>query len=280
MKKLLVFVIVMVLLVTCSVPVFAAKDKVKTKGAQKIDWNLSGDVMPVPPYGGVDIIGSDIASKLIVNQPKGKVVANINGIMRGLLPNTEYTVFLSNGYIPYSTSDWNVAGNWVINFRNLGIDYAEDLVLTQEGTDITGVSLELVGGGSPWTIESGSITGDNISFTGYFNANPLLHIVFTGVIAADGSMSGTWADVAPGTRSGTWASTSGAAIKQTGSTTWPGFFNDTVPAFTFTTNIHGNANWHINLKKEDIPEGKDIFSIWINGGGATILIGDPVIITE
>ena len=73
-------------------------------GAKEVDWNLSGDVMPVPPYGSFDIEGSDIASKLIVNQPNGNVEVTVTGVMKGLDPNTTYTVILSNGYTPQLVS--------------------------------------------------------------------------------------------------------------------------------------------------------------------------------
>ena len=36
----------------------------------------------------------------------------------------------------------------------------------------------------------------------------------------------------------------------------------------------------LNLKEMDIPEGKDTFSVWINDGGRTILISDPMTIVE
>jgi hypothetical protein len=91
-----------------------------------------------------------------------------------------------------------------------GVDYPETLTLTQSGTGtITGTHI-----GSPcplgcaeFTITSGSVVGDTLTFV---TGNPFA-INFSATIAADGSMSGTWADVAPGTRTGTWATTSGLA---------------------------------------------------------------------
>ena len=67
-------------------------------GAQEVPWNLSSDVMPVPPWGLSDIDGSDTASKLIVNQPNGNTEVVITGAMNGLNPNTVYTVYPSNGW--------------------------------------------------------------------------------------------------------------------------------------------------------------------------------------
>jgi hypothetical protein len=108
---------------------------------------------------------------------------------------------------------WDVTRSYVIDVEYLGTDYAEDLILTQTGSSIAGVSLELVGGGSLWTIDTGAVIGNAISFDGYFVSSPSMRVHFEGIIASDGSMSGTWNDIAPGTRTGSWATTSGTASK-------------------------------------------------------------------
>jgi len=250
-----------------------AKPAWNLAGAQEVTWNLSGAVMPVPPYGLHDITGSGIASKLIVNQPNGNTEVTITGAMNGLNPNTTYTVYLSKGYIPYVFTGWNVDGTYVINVEYLTVDYPETLILTQNGTDITGVSLDTIPPGSYFIIYDGSVNGNVIDI--YANKGSLI-VHMSGTIAADGSMSGTWADELPGTRSGTWTTTSGAAVKtHTGSTGWPGLFNKiTVPAFTFTTDEFGAESWHVNLRDGDFY-GPDTYklSVWINYGG-TILISD------
>jgi hypothetical protein len=102
--KGIILITALVLLCIAVAPSMAVKPADNHAGAQKYSWHLSGDVMPVPPYGSQDIPGSDTASKLIVNQPNGKIVVMINGVMNGLDPNTTYTVYLSNGYIPQT--DW------------------------------------------------------------------------------------------------------------------------------------------------------------------------------
>lgn len=121
------------------------------------------------------------------------------GLAGALLP---ATVLASEG------SYWNVTGTYSVNVKYLGVDYPETLVLVQSGTSITGTSLDYSGGCSFFTISSGSVVGDAISYTG---SSCGLTINFTGAIAVAGSISGTWADVAPGTRTGTWATTSGFA---------------------------------------------------------------------
>ena len=110
---------------------------------------------------------------------------------------------------------WNVSGTWGINVIYLGIPYPESLVLTQSGTDITGVSLNSVPPvfSSAFTITGGTVSGNSVTFHASYNPNSLQTVTFTGTIADNGSMSGTWADD-PGFlgRISTWASTSGQAV--------------------------------------------------------------------
>ncbi len=106
-------------------------------------------------------------------------------------------------------SDWNVSGDWVVNVEYNGVNYPENLILEQTATGITG-TLELVGGGSLWTITSGSVTSDEVEFFGNLGSRT---VQFEGVISSDGTMSGDWYDVAGGTRTGTWTSTSGEAAR-------------------------------------------------------------------
>jgi len=274
LKISLLCIALFALLVLSAAPVFAVKPAANL-GAQTVAWNLSSEVMPVPPYGSRDIIGSDADSKLIVNQPNGAVETTITGVMNGLNPNTVYTVYLSKAYTPYVATGWNVAGNYVIDLTVGTTHYTEYLVLSQQGSDITGVSLALAGGASTWTITAGSVSGNTVEIYAYFKTNPSMTITMTGIIAADGTISGTWADDAPGTRSGTWSTTSGHAVMtHTGNTGWPGLFTGTVQPFTFTTDEYGSGSWHINLRNSDFASsGTYGMSVWINDG-ATILISD------
>lgn len=275
-KLAIVLAVVTTLLIASATPVLAVKPANNLAGSQKVGWNLSAAVMPVPPYGTPDIPGSDTASKLIVNQPNGQVEVAITGAMNGLAANTTYTVYLSNGYEPYFFTGWNVAGTWVINVEYLGTDYPETLILTQNGAGITGVSLNTIppSSGSAFTITGGSVSGNVIELNAHKDGGSLV-VHLSGIIAADGSMSGTWWDEAPGTRTGTWSSTSGTAVKtHTGDTGWSGLFTGTVPSFTFTTDEYGAGSWHINLRDADF-NGPDTYtlSVWINSGG-TLLISD------
>jgi len=145
MKKINIrrFLLVSLLVLTVSVLVsaviipsiaFAVKPTGNLAGAQKFDWYLSGDVMSVPPYGSRDMLGSDTASKLIVNQPNGNTEVTITGAMNGLKANTVHTVCPSEewtnfgGYpgrfendaikrFTFMTDEYG-AGSWHINLRD------------------------------------------------------------------------------------------------------------------------------------------------------------------
>jgi len=110
------------------------------------------------------------------------------------------------------TTSWNISGAWKINVVYLGVTYPENLVLTQTISGLSG-SITLVGGGSPWTITTGSVNGNMIEFTGFFNADPALKAHFNGTIASDGSIIGSWNDITVDSRVGTWMSTSSAAME-------------------------------------------------------------------
>jgi hypothetical protein len=270
MKKL-ISVVALACLLTIACPAFAAKPADNNAGAQTYAWNLSGAVMPVPPYGSLDIPGSDTNSKLIVNQPNGKVLVNMTGVMKGLNPNTDYTVYLSNGYTKYaplSTPDVQGTYTWLV----LGT-YAHDLVITTQNSDGTFSGTGGYPAGNPSQYQTtetitGQVTGNQITFTTTYAGpyNPGYFVTVSGTIAPDGSMSGTspWE----------WHTTSGHATLASGSTGWPGLLTGMSP-FTFTTDNTGFGSWHVNLKTSEITLPKDL-SVWINGGGATILISDPV----
>jgi hypothetical protein len=268
----------------------SAKPAGNLAGALKIPWNLSGAVMPVPPYGLSDISGSDTASKLIVNQPNGKVQAMLTGDMKGLTPNTEYTVFLSNGYTPYVFTGWNVSGNWVFRAEYGGSTYNHDMVIDSqtEGTFIGhgGFPAGCVVSSSCSVTET--ITGTIDVMTGVIT----MHISYIGssytadivaLIGSDGQIIGTWGNMDQGFRN-PYYSTSGTATKShTGDTGWPGLFTNTIQPFTFVTDSLGSGSWHVNLRDADFPTiltSPYNLSVWINGAGGTILISDNFTIVK
>lgn len=277
MKKIAASLLASLLVVAVSLcifatPVQAVKPADNLASAQKVAWNLSADVMPVPPYGSRDIPGSDTASKLIVNQPNGNTEVTITGVMKGLNPKTTYTVYLSKGYTPYVPSDVTGTYTWLV----LGT-YHHDLVITTQNPDGTfsgtggypaGSSPYTAAGQTPEVI-TGQVKGNQITFTTTYLGpyNPGYSATVSGTIAADGSMSGTspWE----------WHTTSGAATPASGSTGWPGLFTSTVQPFTFVTDEYGAGSWHVNLVDSDFPEsGTYTLSVWINDAGGTMLVSD------
>lgn len=277
-KKLISIFLGLFLVFGLTGKVLANKPDEHSFGGQKVDWNLSGAVMPVPPYGSVDIPGSDVSSKLIISQPRCDDKARINGEMRGLTPNTTYTVYLSKGYTKYVDTGWDLTGSYKVM-------YAVDC----GGPNPSLYDMELTGSGghggypSPgpytyeWNVSDVVITGNTFSFTSTYTVGAVGTIMhMSGTIATDGSLSGIWDDNYAGGRTGTWYTTSGVATKtHTGDMGWPGFFTSTVPAFTFTTNNKGVGEWHLNLAKDDFPgPGTFTLSVWVNEAGGTMLISD------
>lgn len=109
-----------------------------------------------------------------------------------------------------------VNGTYGVDVVYLGVHYAEVLDLEQWGSAIVDGSIELAGGGSHFDISSGSVKGAAVSFTGSFGGTT---VRWTGTIAADGSMAGTWTDLyVLSPRTGTWATTSGHAAVTAGCT--------------------------------------------------------------
>lgn len=116
--------------------------------------------------------------------------------------------------------NWNTTGNYIVAMNYLGTDYAHDMTLAQDGLgNLTG------NGGSPagaqvytWVLNSGTVAGDAVDFLANYTATPdavtpqtVLHVM--GVVAPDGTMSGTWTDdYQGGMREGTWMSTTGNAV--------------------------------------------------------------------
>jgi len=272
MRRILVALLVaIVLIMALAAPALAVKPADNLAGNVKVGWNLSADVMPVPPYGSLDIPGSDEASKLNVNQPNGNTEVAITGVMNGLNPSTTYTVYLSKGYTPYTPL--NVIGTYKWLVLNT---YEHDLIIDTQNPDGTFSGTGgYPAGGSPYNasgqtaeVITGLVVGNQISLTttylGPYNTG--YTATAEGTIAADGTMSGTipWE----------WHSTDGAVALASGSTGWPGLFAPTIQPFTFVTDEFGAGSWHVNMRDSDFSDpGTYTLSVWINAGG-TLLISD------
>jgi len=261
------------------IALFAIPNLTYAAGAQKYGWYLSGAVMPSPPYGQHDIVGSDTASKLIVNLPNGKVGATITGVMNGLSKDTTYIVYLSNKYTKYVSIGWNVAGSWVFSMEYQGNQYPHDMILTQTGTSLSGSGGYPAGGGPSysyaWTIDSGYVSGSTIHLEMHYTAGASCTMTMDGTIASAGTMSGTWLDNCDGARTGTWATRSGfATLTHSGDMGWTGLYTSTIQPFTFTTDDSGAGSWHVNVPASIIAKSPSMASVWINGAGGTILVSD------
>ncbi len=109
--------------------------------------------------------------------------------------------------------DWNLDGNWVIDFTKVpgGDTYSHDMVVS--GATATG-GWE-AGSGPIYTNYWGatvSVIGNQVDIVApYLSTSAVFPylLTFTGEIAPGGTMSGTWFDSKG--NSGTWISTSGAA---------------------------------------------------------------------
>jgi hypothetical protein len=245
-------------------------------GAENVPWNLSGAVMPSPPWGLSDIPGSDSASKLIVNQPNGNVEVTVTGVMNGLNPNTVYTVYPSNKWL--TSEKWNIVGVWSLRFLLGSGIYDHEMTVTFQNMHTgvfsgTGVSTtqSVV---KNWDIQGTSkVVGNAITLDLiYTNAGAGYTVHAIGTIDVNGYIvSGTWTSSAG--QSGTWTSFVGQATEETVGNGWPGLFNN-LETFTFTTDEFGAGSWHFNLKNDDFPEPGDYtLSVWINKG-STILISN------
>jgi hypothetical protein len=312
MKKSLVILVVMALLLSFALPVFAAKPDIppgqivkaevqernmiakeerlefkkdKENGAVFYDFYLSGDVMPVPPYGSLDIEDSDTMSKLIVNKPNGTNAVTATGVMKGLLPETEYMVYISNGYDPYYVTDeWNIVGDYVLELAHGTSTYIHDISITSV---TEGVVLGTDGypSGETYTHE-GNVTG-----TFEENVIELTSVYTTGNVGytydimleidEDGFLTGQWMPQGE-TAWRDLVVAEGMAVKVTeGNSSWTGYLNeDLIPSFTFMTDEEGHASWHVNIPWEAVEciEGSFEFSVWINSivPGGTLLISETI----
>lgn len=282
MKKLAaVLLVVAVFLFVFAAPVQAIKPAGNLASAQKVSWNLSGAVMPSPPWGLHDITGSDTSSKLIVNQPNGATEVMLTGAMNGLAPNTVYTVYMSNAWT--SSDKWNIVGTWTIDFLIGGGHWVHTMIVTSQnmydGT-FTGHGYYNADTGYTWDIQPGAtVIGNGITFDLiYTGSNPGYALHCTALIDSNGHFVN---GVCSGSSTGTWVSTYGEATLQTVGAGHPGLFYHQ-NTFTFTTDAYGAGSWHVNLRDADFP-GPGIYplSVWINNNAipATILISDNFQVT-
>lgn len=232
MKKILSLFMALAVMAFVASPAFAAKpseagfDEFRYNDTARI-FNGTGADWCLARGDSADCLGIYSADKLVMKwnsewdrgnaegwtDPNG-YDAYLNNVWNGKVPggSGETEIFKCKWV---GAGSWDFAGTYGINVKYLGVDYPETLVLTQDGANITGVSLDTVpfASASHFEVTGGSVSGDTINIVA---VNGGLTINMTGTIAPDGSMSGTWADVSPGTRTGEWSTTSGTAVFNNG----------------------------------------------------------------
>ena len=93
-KRVLIGLGMLAILALLATPALALGGGRAKAGANHYTFYHSGDVLPVPPYGSVDELGS--SGTLIVNQPQGEVSVVLTAIFDGLTPGRTYNVFFMN----------------------------------------------------------------------------------------------------------------------------------------------------------------------------------------
>lgn len=175
--------------------------------------------------------------------------------------------------------NWNATGNYTFRFV-LGGDYDYDVNLAQDGSgNLTGTGNYPVGGPTSysWTLSSGSVDGNTISFVAPYTAGPdaltpLTTLNVTGTITAGGLMSGTWTDNYQGNaRNGTWSAITGTAspivvgdttVVITGDTTAT---ENTAGGWMFNRDTSTDTPFEFNTDENSIGTGSlEVFPIGAN----------------
>ncbi len=158
------------------------------------------------------------------------------------------------------TSKWDVSGNYnlAFNLHNDATMYTHAASLTQTGGSVSGSGYFPIVGPHQyeWTITSGSVTGNTITFTADYTfgadaVTPLTTMIVNGTIASNGAMSGTWTDnYLGGSRSGEWSATAGTAkmVADTGCTGKGNFTYSDANGINYVmdvkyVNVSGNSSW-------------------------------------
>lgn len=114
--------------------------------------------------------------------------------------------WLTNHQYGQYEGDWNLVGDWVLDFNWNGGHYVHDMTITDNTFTGTGAAQF---SSQTWTV-TGTISGDNVEMVIDYN-DSAYEVAIIGSIAPDGSMSGTWTSNSG--QSGTWSSAYGAALK-------------------------------------------------------------------
>jgi hypothetical protein len=97
----------------------------------------------------------------------------------------------------------SLVGDWILEFDYLGGKYVHDMTITDDLFNGTGTN-----GVITWTVTV-EVIGNSVKMTIKYDPPSVYYVDVHGIIAEDGTMSGTWENLS---QSGTWKSTTGAAI--------------------------------------------------------------------
>ena len=145
--------------------------------------------------------------------------------MKNINKNIANTILAISLILPFAAAlpvsaavlpNWNTTGSYVIDQHYNGSDNPVNVTLSQDNLgNLTGSGTS---GAYTWVITSGSVSGNNLTFTANYTATPdavtpLTVMTVDVTIAQDGTMSGTWSDnYQGGSRTGDWTTTSGVAV--------------------------------------------------------------------
>lgn len=168
---------------------------------------------------GALMLSSMVSPVLAAGKAAPAATGGVGYMAYGLQRSAEFNAHQSG---TTCSSEWNVTGNYNLAFNLTGdpTQYVHDAALTQAGTVLSGTGGYPAGGPHvyEWLITAGTVSGNTINFTANYTLGadaltPLTTMHVTGVIAPNGTMSGTWDDnYAGGSRTGQWSSVSGNAI--------------------------------------------------------------------
>jgi hypothetical protein len=223
----------------------------------------------ISPTAAVTLLATANQGYAFVNWTGGNSVVSTNASY-SFTANSDETIVANFTIVPPIS---NVTGTWDINVIYSGVTYPETLILAQTGNEITGTSVNTIppATGSAFTITGGSVIGNTITFTADQNATSLV-TNFSGTIASDGSMSGSWADESPGTRTGTWAT----------------FKDSTPPTVTAAVNPVPNDAGYINSSLVTVTltatdtggSGVKEISYSVNGAPLVVVTGSTASFSE
>lgn len=126
----------------------------------------------------------------------------------------------------YTDYVWDIAGAYTFHIHYSDNDYYYPVTLTQSESNITGTLTDnYLPSQYPDKVLTltGTITGDDFTFTVQYPGNFWGKRTFTGSVDSSGGLSGGWVDDGTGSGAGTWSTSDGTAQKVYETCTWSDF---------------------------------------------------------